>query len=81
MAEALATSLRIMADPTAAIEATEFLKLHEARIWRNEVLRERLQDLMEHNQMFIMMPAPGKPLHFIIEPSYPLIEIMAEVGR
>ena len=81
MANVAAAVLQITMDSVAAIESTEFLKKHAARIKQDEVMWERLQYLMDNQLMFILMATPEKKLHYTLEPSYPLIELMAELGR
>jgi hypothetical protein len=78
MAEA---AVRLTLDVSALREVDAFLNANRERIESDEVLLERLKDLTETHRLSISIPTPGRFLHYTIEPSYPLLEIMAEVGR
>ena len=78
MAEAVA---RMTLDVSALMEVDAFLNANRERIEADEVLLERLNDLNETHRLSISIPTPGRFLHYTIEPSYPLLEIMAELGR
>jgi hypothetical protein len=80
MANATVAKFRITADPSAAAEATEFIKAHAQKMCEDEVLLERFQDLLEHNQLFILVTTSAREYHYSLEPSYPLLEIMAELS-
>ncbi len=78
MAEA---AIRLMLDVSALMEIDRFLNENRERIEADEEIMERLHDLTETHRLSISIPTPGKFLHYSIEPSYPLLEIMAELGR
>lgn len=67
-------------DVSALMEVDAFLNANRERIEADEVLLERLNDLIETHRLSISIPTHGRFLHYTIEPSYPLLEIMAELG-
>ncbi|MCR4303178.1 MAG: hypothetical protein NUV63_02975 [Gallionella sp.] len=67
-------------DETQAIEAQQFMNDHYWRLKQKPKLLQRLQALIARQQVFIVLrDAQGRPER--VEPSYPLLEIMAELAR
>lgn len=64
-------------DTSAAESAAQYLINNKTRIQNDEVLLERIQDLLDHEQMFIIVW--NEKLHLQLEPSYQLLEVMAEL--
>jgi hypothetical protein len=80
MAEAASTEDVYCMDITPALEAERYLMEHRWRLNREPKLLERFTALVARKQVFIfILDARGRPVRQ--EPSYPLIELMAELAR
>lgn len=79
MADIKSATMHVTSDITACLDARDFLLERMERLKHNEALLDKYNDLLEHDQLFICLT--GEKLNFRFEPSYPLLEIMAELGR
>ena len=80
MVEAASTEDVYCMDITPALEAEQYLMEHRWRLQREPKLLERFKALVARQQVFIFISdARGRPVRQ--EPSYALLEIMAELGR
>jgi len=67
-------------DRDPADDAEQFIAEHHWRLAREPKLLQRLMCLIVKRRAFIILrDAQGKPVR--LEPSYPLLEIMAELAR
>ena len=78
MVEAASTEDVYCMDITPALEAEQYLMEHRWRLQREPKLLERFKALVARQQVFIFI-IRGRPVRQ--EPSYALLEIMAELAR
>lgn len=80
MVEAASTEDVYCLDIQPALEAERYLMEHRWRLNREPKLLQRLQALIAREQVYVfLLDARGRPVRQ--EPSYPLIELMADLAR
>lgn len=73
-----AASLRVVVDTSAVDDAIRFFREHEETIVENDVLQDRLDELIETGKVAIVMTHNGVVR---TEPSLQLIQLMADIDR
>lgn len=73
-----AASLRVVVDTSAVDDAIRFFREHEETIVENDVLQDRLDELIETGKVAIVMTHNGVVR---TEPSLQLIQLMADINR
>lgn len=80
MAEATSTEDVYCLDISPALEAEQFIIEHRWRLQRDRKLLDRFLALVAGQQVFIFLSDKnGRPVRQ--EPSYPMLELMAELAR
>lgn len=73
-----AASLRVVVDTSAVDDAIRFFREHEETIVENDVLQDRIDELIETGKVAIVMTHNGVVR---TEPSLQLIQLMADIDR
>lgn len=73
-----AASLRVVVDTSAVDDAIRFFREHEETIVENDVLQDRLDELIETGKVAIVMTHNGVVR---TEPSLQLIQLMTDIDR